>query len=121
MEQFKLGEMEMKFAEIIWEHEPVKSGNLVKLCEEKLSWKKSTTYTMLKRLCAREIFKNEKGLVTCLMTKETFLLGQSEQFISDTYQGSLPSFFAAFTRKKKLSKDEIDEIQALIDACKEDE
>lgn len=120
MEQYKLGEMEQRFADLIWLRAPIPSGELVKLCEEELSWKKSTTYTMLKRLCDREIFENQKGMVTVLMTKEDFVAAQGEQFLSETFDGSLPRFLAAFTRRNKLSDKEIRELQRLIDEHKEE-
>lgn len=119
MEQYKLGEMEQRFADLIWQYEPVSSGELVKLCEMELNWKKSTTYTMLKRLCDREIFENQKGMVTALMTKEDFLAAQGEQFLKETFGGSLPQFFTAFTRRNRLSAKEILELQRLIDEHKE--
>lgn len=111
--------MEQKFADIIWANEPVASGELVKICETELDWKKSTTYTMLKRLCDREIFQNKKGIVSSLMSKDEFLAHQGEQFLNETFDGSLPQFLVAFTRRKKLSKKEISEIQRLIDEHKE--
>lgn len=114
MEQYKLGEMEQKFADLIWEHEPVSSGELVALCAEELNWKKSTTYTMLRRLCDRQIFQNQNGAVTSLMSKEDFHAGQGEEFIRETFGGSLPMFLTAFTRRHKLSRKEIDELQNLI-------
>ena len=114
MEQFKLGEMEQRFAEMIWTLAPISSGELVRLCEAQLNWKKSTTYTMLKRLCDRGIFENQRGTVVSLMSKEEFAAGQGEQFLNDTFGGSLPQFFAAFTRRNKLSDHEIQELQRLI-------
>ncbi|MEM1484507.1 BlaI/MecI/CopY family transcriptional regulator [Oscillospiraceae bacterium PP1C4] len=119
MEQFKLGEMEQRFANMIWENAPVSSGELVKLCEAELFWKKSTTYTMLKRLCERQIFENKGGTVWALMSKEDFAAAQGEQFLSETFGGSLPQFFAAFTRRNKLSDKEIGELQRLIDEHQE--
>jgi BlaI family penicillinase repressor len=110
----------ISFADMIWEHAPFKSGELVKLCEKEFNWKKSTTYTMLRRLCDRSIFENEKGVVACLMTKEVFVANQGDEFITETFNGSLPQFFAAFTKKNKLSSEEIAEIQSLIDEHKED-
>lgn len=115
MAEYKLGEIEMRFADIIWQHEPLSSGELVKLCEKELSWKKSTTYTILHRVCDRELFQNEGGIVTSLVTKEEFLAGQSEKFVEDTFHGSLPKFLAAFTKRKKLSEKEIEELQKIID------
>lgn len=115
MEQFKLGEMEQRFADLIWETEPIKSMELCKLCEQEFGWKKSTVFTMLKRLCERKIFINQKGLVTALMSREDFQAAKGQQFIENNYGGSLPQFLAAFTRYNKLSEAEIAEIQKLID------
>ena len=119
MEKYKLGEMETAFAEIIWKNAPVASGELVKICEKELNWKKSTTYTMLKRLCQRGIFENDNGLVKVLISKEEFKAAQSEQFIEETFGGSLPMFLTAFTKRNKLSAKEIEEIKNLIDNYKE--
>ena len=119
MKQYKLGEMETAFAEIIWDNAPVTSGELVKQCEEKLDWKKSTTYTMLKRLCQREIFENDNGTVKVLITKEEFKAAQSEEFVEENFGGSLPMFLTAFTKRNKLSAKEIEEIKNLIDNYKE--
>ncbi len=120
MEQYKLGEMEQRFADIIWENEPVSSRTLTTLCEQEFNWKRTTTYTMLKRLCDRNIFQNNNGMVTALMSKNEFGAAQGEQFLSEAFNGSLPQFFAAFTQRKKLSTKEINELQRLIDEYKED-
>ncbi|HIS62212.1 MAG TPA: BlaI/MecI/CopY family transcriptional regulator [Candidatus Scybalomonas excrementigallinarum] len=119
MEQYKLGEMEQRFADLIWENEPVTSRTLTQLCEKEFGWKRTTTYTMLKRLCEREIFQNDHGMVTALMSKSEFKAAQGENFIREVFHGSLPQFLAAFSRRKKLSKKEISEIQKLIDEHKE--
>ena len=119
MKKYKLGEMEQKFADLIWENEPVSSRALTELCEKAFSWKRTTTYTMLKRLCEREIFQNDRGTVTSLMSKSEFGAAQGEQFLTETFDGSLPRFLAAFTRRKKLSEKEIKEIQKLIDDHRE--
>ena len=116
MEELKLGTVESRFADIIWENEPISSGQLVKLCGQQLDWKKSTTYTMLKRLCQRGLFQNEKGMVSALMTKEEFGAAQSEKIIEESFDGSLPAFIAAFTSRKKLSPDDVNEIQKMIDS-----
>lgn len=121
MEQYKLGEMEQKFADLIWEHAPVGSGELTKLCEAAFSWKRTTTYTMLKRLCERRIFANENGTVMALMSREEFQAAQGEQFINETFEGSLPKFLVAFSRRKKLNEKEIAELKKLIDEYEEDE
>lgn len=120
MEELRLGTVESKFADIIWGNEPISSGELVKLCEQKLEWKKSTTYTMLKRLCERGIFKNESGVVSSVLSKEEFGAAQSEKIIEDNFDGSLPSFIAAFVSRKKLSKKDIEEIQKMIDQFKKE-
>jgi predicted transcriptional regulator len=112
---YKLGAMETRFAELIWDNEPISSGELVKLCERELDWKKSTTYTMLRRLCQRGIFQNKGGAVSSLMSRQEFNALQSERFVEETFDGSLPQFLAAFTMRKKLSPKEIDELQKLID------
>lgn len=115
MLDYKLGAMETRFAELIWDNEPISSGDLVKLCEKELSWKKSTTYTMLRRLCERGIFQNADSVITSLISRQDFAALQSEKFVEETFDGSLPRFLAAFTRRKKLSQKEIDELQKLID------
>ncbi len=120
MEQYRLGEMEQRFADLIWEHAPIGSGELTKLCEKEFAWKRTTTYTMLKRLCDRKIFANNSGIVSALMTREEFQAAQGEQFINETFDGSLPRFLAAFSRRKKLSDREILELKKLIDTFEED-
>ena len=115
MKNYKLGVMETRFAELIWDNEPVSSGDLVKLCEKELTWKKSTTYTMLRRICERGIFQNKDGVVSSLMSKREFNALQSEKFVEETFDGSLPQFLAAFTSRKRLSEREINELQKLID------
>lgn len=110
----KLGVVESKFADIIWNNEPISSGKLVELCKEKLDWKKSTTYTVLKKLCEKRIFKNDNGVVTSIISKEEFYAMQSEKFVAENFGGSLPAFIAAFTQRKYLSKKEIEEIQKMI-------
>ncbi|MBE5874561.1 MAG: BlaI/MecI/CopY family transcriptional regulator [Lachnospiraceae bacterium] len=115
MAEYRLGEIEMKFAEIIWSHEPIPSGELAKISEQELAWKKSTTYTILKRLCERGIFQNQDGVVTSLVSKQMFQAKQSEAFVEDAFAGSLPSFVAAFVSQKKLSKDEISQLKKIIE------
>ena len=105
----------MRFATLIWENEPIASGELAKLSEKELNWKKSTTYTILKRLCERELFQNVGGIVTSLVSKQLFLAKQSEQFIEDNFEGSLPGFITAFTSGRKLTRKEIVELQRIID------
>ena len=115
MSEYKLGVIESRFADLIWQNEPLTSTELVKLAERELNWKKSTTYTVLKRLCERGMFQNQNGTVTSLISKQEFYALQSEKFIEDTFSGSLPAFLAAFTTRKKLSEEEIDQLQKLID------
>lgn len=115
MAEYKLGEVEMRFANLIWENEPLSSGNLVKLCEKELDWKKSTTYTILRRVCDRGLFQNESGIVTSLVSREEFDAMQSRQFVEESFGGSLPKFLAAFTSRSKLSEKEIKELQEIID------
>ena len=119
MKKYKLGEMEQRFADLIWEHEPIKSRELTELCAEEFDWKRTTTYTMLKRLCDRDIFKNENGTVISLMTKDDFLADQGVMFLEESFGGSLPRFLTTFIRRKKLSDKEIQEIQILIEEHKE--
>ncbi|MCM1047229.1 MAG: BlaI/MecI/CopY family transcriptional regulator [Clostridiales bacterium] len=111
-----LGMVEARFADIIWENEPLSSGELVKLCEKELEWKKSTTYTVLKRLCERGIFRNENGQVSSVISKTEYNAAQSEKFVEETFGGSLPAFFAAFSTRKSLKKEELEEIKRMIDS-----
>ncbi len=120
MKIFKLGAVESRFADIVWENEPLSSGELTKLCEKALGWKKSTTYTVLKKFCVRGVFQNIKGEVTSLCSKEEFYAMQSEQFVEEAFDGSLPAFIAAFTTRKSLSEKEIAEIRRMIDSCEEE-
>lgn len=115
MEEIRLAEIESRFVELIWQREPIGSGELVSLCEKELNWKKSTTYTVLRRLCQRGILQNQDTVVTSLIKKEEYMAIQSEQVLEDTFEGSLPRFVAAFMSRKKLSRTQIDEIQRLID------
>lgn len=114
MSELRMGAIESRFADIIWQNEPVTSPELVKLAAKELDWKKSTTYTVLKRLCERGIFQNNDGTVTSLISKQDFYAVQSEKFVEETFSGSLPAFLAAFTTRKKLSDAEINELQELI-------
>ena len=116
MDNYKLGFIEQKFAELIWQNEPISSGELVKLCLKELEWKKSTTYTVLKKLCEKGIFQNENGTVTSLISKDEFFAFQSKNFVDETFEGSLPAFIAAFTKKQALTEKEIAEIRAMIDS-----
>ena len=115
MGERKLGAVEARFADLIWDNEPVRSAQLVKLAQQALSWKKSTTYTVLKRLAQRGLFRNQDGVVTACLSREEFYAAQSQQFVEETFSGSLPAFLTAFTARKQLSEEEIDQLQALID------
>ena len=118
MAEYKLGEVESVFADIIWNNEPLSSRRLAELAQERLNWKRTTTYTVLKRLCDRELFQNKDSIVTSLVSREEFYARQSEQFVEETFQGSLPAFLAAFGSRMKLSDAEIDELQKVIDAMR---
>ena len=118
MTEYKLGEVESIFADIIWNNEPLSSRRLAELAEERLNWKRTTTYTILKRLCDRELLQNNAGTVTSLVSREEFFARQSEMFVEDTFNGSLPAFLAAFGSRKKLSDAEIDELQKVIDSMR---
>ena len=119
MTEMKLAETEYRFVELIWEREPLSSGELVKICEKKLDWKKSTTYTVLRRLCERGILKNEDAVVTSAIKKEEYRALRSEQFVEDTFEGSLPRFLAAFMSRKRMDAKQIAEIQKMIDEYQE--
>lgn len=116
MDMTRLGAVEQRFADLIWQNAPIGSGDLVKLCQTELNWKKSTTYTVLRKLCERGLFQNIDGCVTQLISKEEYNSLQSEKFVEDTFDGSLPAFLAAFTARKPLSEQAIAEIRAMIDA-----
>jgi len=111
----KLGAMELKFADLIWDNAPLGSGELVKLCEQTLNWKKPTTYTVLRKLCQRGLFRNVDGVVTAAISREEYFAMQTEEFVEETFSGSLPAFLAAFTARKKLSEMEIAQLQSMID------
>lgn len=115
----KIFDSEYNFCEILWENEPISSSDLVKLCNDKLEWKKSTTYTVIKRLSERGVIKSENTIVTSLVSKEEVQLAEGEQVIEKNFSGSLPGFIAAFAKSKKLSKKDIEDIQKLIDDYKE--
>ena len=120
MKSIELAAVQERFADIVWANEPISSGDLVKVCEKELYWKKPTTYTVLRKLCEKGLLQNVDGIVSSLISKEEFYSAKSEQIIEDSYEGSLPAFIAAFTSHKKLSKKEVDEIQKMIDAFKKE-
>lgn len=115
MDETRLGAVEARFADLIWERAPIPSGELVKVCQEALGWKKSTTYTMLRRLCQRGLFENRESVVRTLVTREEFYARQSQRFVEETFQGSLPAFLAAFTSRKELKESEVAELEKLIE------
>lgn len=115
METPKIFESEYKFCLILWEHEPIKSSELVRLCSEKLGWKPTTTYTVIKRLSQRGVVKNENSVVTSLISKDEAQAAEIDEMVERTFEGSLPAFIASFTRHSKFSDDEVDEIQEMID------
>lgn len=119
MVDFELGTAQERFADLVWANEPVTSGALVKLCEKELSWKKPTTYTVLRKLCEKGLLQNENGVVTSLIPREEFYATKSEQVVMASYRGSLPDFVAAFVSHQKLTAQEANEIQRMIDAFKE--
>lgn len=119
MKELKMGVIESRFADIIWQNEPVATSELVRLCGRELNWKRTTTYTVLKRLSERGIFQNKNGTVVSLMSREEFYSMQSQQFVEDAFQGSLPAFLAAFTSRKGLTQEEVSEIRRLIDSYQE--
>lgn len=120
MMDYRLTEAEENLAEIIWENEPIRSPELVKICNKEFDWKKSTTYTMLKRLEEKKIVRNKNSIVESLIKKDDFYGEQSKIFVEENFQGSLPRFLAAFTRRKKLSQREVDQLKRLIDDYEEE-
>ncbi len=115
MPDYKLGEVESRFADLIWRNEPISSRQLAQLADAALGWKRTTAYTILKRLCDRGLFRNEGGTVTSCVSRQEFYAVQSEKFVEETFAGSLPAFLAAFGSRKPLSQKDIDELQKLID------
>lgn len=119
MTELQMGPIESRFADIIWNNEPISSSELAKKSEAELTWKKTTSYTVLKRLCDKGIFINNRGTVTSLISREQFYSMQSAQYVEEMFDGSLPAFIAAFTKQKKLSSKEIAEIQKMIEEAEE--
>lgn len=117
----KVFESEYRFCLILWEHEPIKSSELVNICKEQLGWKPTTTYTVIKRLSERGVLKNENTIVTSLVSKDEIQAAEIDEMVEKTFEGSLPAFVAAFTKHQKLSVKEIDEIQQMIDRFKKGE
>ncbi len=119
MAELKLAVVESRFADIIWQNEPIASRELAKVCERELGWKRTTTYTVLKKLCDRGIFQNQDGIVCSLLSKADFYGMQGQQLVEEAFDGSLPAFIAAFTKRKALSQEEIAEIRRMIDSAGE--
>ena len=115
MDEARLGAVEARFADLIWNSAPISSGELVKRCAQELEWKKSTTYTVLKKLCDRGIFQNQGGTVTVLISRQAFYARQSQRFVEENFGGSLPSFLAAFASGKKLSNQDLEDIRRMLD------
>ncbi len=115
MEEMRLGIVEAHFADIVWQHAPLSTKELVALCERELDWKRTTTYTVLKKLCERGIFATENSVVSALVSREDFYAIQSEKFVEDTYAGSLPAFIAAFATRRRPSEQELQEIRRMLD------
>ncbi len=118
MKDIELGLIQERFADIVWKHEPVGSGELVKICEKELNWKKPTTYTVLRKLCEKGLLQNVDGTVSSLVSRKEFYSAKSKQIVEDSYAGSLPAFIAAFTSGQKLPKKEIKEIKKIIENAK---
>lgn len=120
MSDIELGVVQERFADIVWANEPVASGDLVRICEKELNWKKPTTYTVLRKLCEKGLLINENGTVRSLISREEFYSAKSEQIVADSYRGSLPAFIAAFISRKDISPEEAEEIRRMIDEFREE-
>lgn len=120
MSDYQMGPVESRFADLIWANEPISSTELTKRSQEALAWKKSTTYTVLKRLCEKGIFQNKKGTVTSLISREDFYAARSEKFVEETFEGSLPAFLAAFTARKPLTAEEVARLRRMVAEYEED-
>lgn len=119
METPKIFESEYRFCLILWKHEPISSGELAKLCQAQLGWKRTTTYTVIKRLSERGVLKNENAIVSSLVSKDEVQAAEIDAFVEEKFEGSLPAFLAAFTKHQKISKAELDEVQKMIDHYRE--
>ena len=120
METPKIFESEYRFCLLLWEHEPVNSTKLAALCKEQLGWSKATTYTVIRRLSERGVLKNENTIVTSLISKEEAQKSRLEEMVEETFEGSMPAFIAAFSKTKKLTRQEVDQLKALIDSFEEE-
>lgn len=121
MINIELGAVQERFADLVWANEPIASGELVRICEKELQWKKPTTYTVLRKLCEKGLLRNADGIVTARISREEFYAKKSEQIVQGSYQGSLPAFVAAFVSRNGLSAEEADEIRQMIDAFRKGE
>ena len=121
MEDMKLGLVESHFADIVWKNEPIHSRILTEICEKELNWKRTTTYTVLKKLCNRGILQIQEGTITSLISKAEFYAIQSEKFVDETFNGSFPAFFNAFSSRKKLTSEEIAQVREMIDSFEAEE
>ena len=119
--EIRLFEAEYRFAQIVWEHEPVGSGELARLCQEQLGWKRTTTYTVLKKLCGRGIMRNENAVVTALVGREEIQRQEGKRMLNRLFDGSLPGFVAAFVGEQPLTRAEAEQLKALIDRCREED
>lgn len=115
MEDLRLGVVEARFADIVWEHAPMTTRQLVDICAKELNWKRPTTYTVLRKLCERGMFKTENSMVTVLIRRDEYYAIRGEQLVDAAFDGSLPAFIAAFTTRKQLTTEEIEEIKKLVD------
>ena len=120
MTDYTLGTVESRFADLVWEHAPLTTRELVKLCEKELNWKRTTTYTVLKKLGEHGLFRMENGMVTVLTEREDYYAAQSEKVVEENFEGSLPAFIAAFTKRNTLTEKEVNEIRRMIDAAEEE-
>ena len=120
MSEYRLAAVESRFADIIWEHEPLSSRALTELCEQQLGWKRTTTYTVLKKLCERGLFQNQKGVVSACVSRQDFYGTQGAMLVEEAFGGSLPAFIAAFTKRKALTQSEIEDIRRMIDSSREE-
>lgn len=110
-----IGDLEFKFAQLIWNNEPIKSGELITLCAKRFGWKKSTTYTVLKRLCDKGLFENNNGIVKSLISENDYFGLESERAVNNLFNGSLPMFISSFTQRQRLSEKDIEEIKRILD------
>lgn len=120
MEVPKIFESEYRFCLILWKHEPINSTQLARLCKEELGWSRTTTYTVIRRLSDRGVVKNENATVTSLVSKDDVQAAELDEMMEKTFEGSVPAFFAAFTRRRSISREDLDEIRKLMDACEEE-